>query len=127
MLIPITHEQMTVQRLPWITILVIVANVFIFLITHQQSVREGGRLFGVMEELQAFAERNPGMARDDFPSEDSLAEYQRLVEKFEEINQFARIDNYLAGSSHAPDKTPTPGREAGVRQDIAVRPTAGVE
>ncbi len=47
--------------------------------------------------------------------------------KFEEINERARIDNYLEGSTHAPDKAPTPGREAAVRQDMAVRPTAGVE
>lgn len=46
--------------------------------------------------------------------------------KFEEINERARVDNYLAGSSHAPPKPAAPGQEASVRQDTAVRPTAGV-
>ena len=31
MLIPLTHEQMSVQRLPWITIGIMMANAFIFL------------------------------------------------------------------------------------------------
>lgn len=48
-----------------------------------------------------------------------------MGQKFEEINERARVDNYLAGSSHAPDKEHPTG-EAGVRQDTAVRPTAGV-
>jgi parvulin-like peptidyl-prolyl isomerase len=45
-----------------------------------------------------------------------------MSEKFEEINAAARVDNYLAGSSHSPDKG-----EAAVRQDTAVRPTAGMQ
>lgn len=44
-----------------------------------------------------------------------------MSEKFEEINAAARVDNYLAGSSHSPDRG-----DAAVRQDTAVRPTAGM-
>ncbi|MCC6494288.1 MAG: peptidylprolyl isomerase [Pirellulales bacterium] len=43
--------------------------------------------------------------------------------KFEEINERARVDNYLAGTSQSPEKpkaSPQP-----VREDTAVRPTAG--
>jgi len=87
MIIPLTHEQMTVQRLPWITILIMIINVFVFLYTHPQAKRDEGRLYGVLEELQAFAERNPGMEQEDFPNEESLAEYQRLVQRFEEVNR----------------------------------------
>lgn len=52
--------------------------------------------------------------------------------KFEEINSRARVDNYLAGSTHAPE-SPRPavgapgGDQATVREDTAVRPTAAVE
>ncbi|RIK74482.1 MAG: peptidylprolyl isomerase [Planctomycetota bacterium] len=42
--------------------------------------------------------------------------------KFEEINERARVDNYLAGTSHAP---PKPKAEQPIRADAAVRPTAG--
>ncbi len=94
MLIPLTHEQMTVQRLPWITILVMMANVYIFLITHPQAQREEERLYSMMEELQEFAERNPGIAEEDFSSEESLAEYQRLVAKLEEGNQGRLFGRY---------------------------------
>jgi parvulin-like peptidyl-prolyl isomerase len=48
-----------------------------------------------------------------------------MSEKFEEINAAARVDNYLAGSSHAPDRGE--GAKAAVRQDTAVRPTAGMQ
>jgi parvulin-like peptidyl-prolyl isomerase len=46
-----------------------------------------------------------------------------MGQKFEEINAKARVDNYLAGTSHAP---PEKGQGAGmpkVREDAAVRPT----
>lgn len=42
--------------------------------------------------------------------------------KFEEINERARVDNYLAGTSQAPAK---PKAEQPVRTDAAVRPTVG--
>ena len=41
-----------------------------------------------------------------------------MGEKFESIREHSRIDNYLAGTSHAPPK------QAKVQQDSAVRPTA---
>jgi parvulin-like peptidyl-prolyl isomerase len=48
-----------------------------------------------------------------------------MSEKFMQINEHARVDNYLAGTSHAPDVAPT-GKQPPVVQDAAVRPTAGV-
>ena len=47
-----------------------------------------------------------------------------MGQKFEEINAQARVDNYLAGTSHAPDK-PKGNAQQPVREDTAVRPTAG--
>ncbi len=42
-----------------------------------------------------------------------------MSEKFESIRAHSRIDNYLAGTSHAP------AGQAKLHQDAAVRPTAG--
>jgi parvulin-like peptidyl-prolyl isomerase len=42
-----------------------------------------------------------------------------MGEKFEEINSRARVDNYLAGSTHEP----APAKPGVVREDTAVRPT----
>ncbi len=42
-----------------------------------------------------------------------------MGEKFEEINSRARVDNYLAGSTHEPDQP----KAGAVREDTAVRPT----
>lgn len=52
-----------------------------------------------------------------------------MGQKFEEINAAARVDNYLAGTSRTPSKAggarPDDANRAAVRQDTAVRPTAG--
>ena len=45
-----------------------------------------------------------------------------MSEKFELIREQARVDNYLSGTSRSPDKE---HGQAEVRQDTAVRPTAG--
>ena len=87
MLIPLTHEQMTVQRLPWITALIIIANVYVFLVTNPRAQREEEQLYQVVEELQDFAERNPGIAEEHFSSEQDLAEYQALVTQLQELNR----------------------------------------
>jgi parvulin-like peptidyl-prolyl isomerase len=48
-----------------------------------------------------------------------------MGQKFEEIHSRARIDNYLAGTSHEPEKPAASGGQARVREDAAVQPTAG--
>jgi parvulin-like peptidyl-prolyl isomerase len=47
-----------------------------------------------------------------------------MGEKFEEIRSRARIDNYLAGTSQAPERVKDPSPE-NPRVDTAVRPTSG--
>ncbi|MAT72214.1 MAG: peptidylprolyl isomerase [Planctomycetaceae bacterium] len=47
-----------------------------------------------------------------------------MSQKFEEIRSRARVDNYLAGTSYAPEKASD--GQAEIRQDTAVRPTSGV-
>jgi parvulin-like peptidyl-prolyl isomerase len=48
-----------------------------------------------------------------------------MATKFEEIRTRARIDNFLAGTSQAPERVKPDGNQPGVRVDAAVRPTAG--
>jgi len=59
------------------------------------------------------------LARDIYEKKLRMA----MSEKFESIREAARVDNYLAGTSHEPA-----GRnaQAQVRRDTAVKPTAGV-
>jgi parvulin-like peptidyl-prolyl isomerase len=47
-----------------------------------------------------------------------------MGQKFEQINAAARVDNYLSGTSHQPDK-PSGTAQQPVRSDTAVRPTSG--
>jgi parvulin-like peptidyl-prolyl isomerase len=48
-----------------------------------------------------------------------------MGQKFEELRSKARIDNFLAGTSQAPDRVKPEAGEAKARLDAAVRPTAG--
>ncbi len=48
-----------------------------------------------------------------------------MGEKFEEIRSRARIDNFLAGTSQAPDRVKPDPNRPNQRVDSAVRPTAG--
>ena len=69
-----------------------------------------------------MAEVQDILKRDIFEKKLRLA----MNEKFEAIRTNSRIDNYLAGTSHAPPSSgenPVPGRS--IRRDEAVRPTAG--
>jgi parvulin-like peptidyl-prolyl isomerase len=45
-----------------------------------------------------------------------------MSEKFEQINENARVDNYLAGTSHTPDAKKS-AEQTPTRTDTAVRPT----
>jgi hypothetical protein len=50
-----------------------------------------------------------------------------MSEKFTQINERARVDNYLSGTTHAPPEpqNSATGAVGAVRQDRAVLPTAG--
>jgi parvulin-like peptidyl-prolyl isomerase len=48
-----------------------------------------------------------------------------MGQQFEKIRSEARIDNFLAGTSHSPDRVKAEAREGAPRVDSAVRPTAG--
>jgi hypothetical protein len=49
-----------------------------------------------------------------------------MGQKFEEINAQARVDNYLAGTSRQPEKAKGNAQQpVALREDTAVRPTAG--
>ena len=48
MILPLTHERMTVQRLPWITIGIIAINVVVFIPTWQIAVTDQEELYEVL-------------------------------------------------------------------------------
>ena len=48
----------------------------------------------MIDELHEFAAANPGMSQEDFSSEEELGEYQRLVEKFNNINRIRLFGRY---------------------------------
>lgn len=49
-----------------------------------------------------------------------------MSEKFESIRESSRIDNYLAGTSHAPVEKTAKSKDGGLLQDPAVRPATGM-
>ena len=61
------------------------------------------------------------LARDIYEKKLRIA----MSEKFEQLREQSRIDNYLAGTSHAPPER-TAKQQDGLLQDSAVQPTSGV-
>jgi parvulin-like peptidyl-prolyl isomerase len=88
-----------------------VADKWVILLCEGRTVRMDIDLESVREELY----------RDIHEKKLRIA----MGQKFEEINSQARVDNYLAGTSHQPDK-PNRSAQQPVREDTAVRPTAAV-
>jgi parvulin-like peptidyl-prolyl isomerase len=87
-----------------------VADKFIILLCEGRTERMDIDLDTVRNDLQ----------RDIFEKKLRMA----MGQKFEEMNAQARVDNYLVGTSHAPDKAKSNARQP-VREDTAVRPTVG--
>jgi len=58
MILPLSHERMTVQRLPWVTIVIIALNLAVFLLTWPQAIADYARMEEVLLEIdekrQAF-------------------------------------------------------------------------
>ena len=65
MILPLTHERMTVQRLPWVTIGIITLNVVAFLATWPTAQADYDRLDEVVQEVQAYAEEHPRVLQED--------------------------------------------------------------
>jgi membrane associated rhomboid family serine protease len=94
MILPLTHEKMTVQRLPWITIFIIALNLFVFLFTWPHARRDQEKIYEVIEELEKLAQSQPGIYQEDFDSREALEEYKRLVARFEETNRDSLFGRY---------------------------------
>ncbi len=73
-LLPIGHEDQRVIRLPWVTILLVVANVAVFLLTHEIADRQSTAMRRQFREVVTFAQEHPylrlpeGLRRDGKPS-----------------------------------------------------------
>jgi len=59
MLIPIGHEDQQVTRLPWVTILLVAANVLIFLLTNQVVQQQAAETRQRVEEIVRYANEHP--------------------------------------------------------------------
>jgi len=59
MLIPIGHEDQQVTRLPWVTILLVAANVLIFLLTNQIVQQQAAETRQRVEQLVRYANEHP--------------------------------------------------------------------
>jgi membrane associated rhomboid family serine protease len=77
MILPLTHERMTVQRLPWVTIVIIALNLAVFLVTWPQAISDYARMEEVMWEIDAYAAEHP-----DLPES---VELQSLLARWDEV------------------------------------------
>jgi membrane associated rhomboid family serine protease len=59
MILPLTHERMTVQRLPWVTIVIIALNLAVFLVTWPRAKADYARMEEVLMDIDAYAAEHP--------------------------------------------------------------------
>lgn len=94
MILPLTHERMTLQRLPWVTIVIIALNFVVFAFTWLPAQRDQEKLWDVIDDIEVFAESNPGIANEDFTSQEALEQYKRLLERLEEAKSESLFGEY---------------------------------
>ena len=64
-LLPLSHDRMTVQRLPWVTIVILAVNVVAFMITWPMAQRDDVRTAEARDALVDYASLHPGIWEDD--------------------------------------------------------------
>jgi len=77
MILPLTHERMTVQRLAWVTIVIIALNLAVFLVTWPQAVSVYARMEEVLVEIDAWAAEHPSLPES--------VELQSLLARWDEV------------------------------------------
>ena len=65
MLIPIGHEDQQVRRLPWMTILLVAANVLVFLFTNQIAQQQASETRQRVQEVVRYAAERPYLRVSD--------------------------------------------------------------
>ena len=65
MLIPIGHEDQQVRRLPWMTILLVAANVLVFLFTNQIAQQQASETRQRVQEIVRYAAERPYLRVSD--------------------------------------------------------------
>jgi len=83
MLIPLTHERMTVQRLPWVTIGIIAMNFVVFAFCWPTAQQDETRSADAWDELITHTEAYPGVWEEDCTRCRGRAEFDALRERFE--------------------------------------------
>jgi membrane associated rhomboid family serine protease len=77
MILPLTHDRMTVQRLPWVTIAILALNLVVFLATWPRASRDYARMDDLLVEIDIYASDHP----DGFDT----VEAQSLLARWEEL------------------------------------------
>jgi membrane associated rhomboid family serine protease len=85
MILPLTHERMTVQRLPWVTISILALNFVVFLATWPIALRDYARSEAAYDELEIYAAQHPEVLEENCERCPANAEFQVRLGKLEEI------------------------------------------
>lgn len=99
MLIPIGHEDQQVRRLPWMTVLLVAANVLVFLFTNQIAQQQAAETRQRVQEIVRYAAERPhlrvsdelrrvvppGLPRAELSSETVAREQARLDDMLAEL------------------------------------------
>jgi membrane associated rhomboid family serine protease len=85
MILPLTHERMTVQRLPWVTIGIIGLNVVVFIATWPIALRDYARAKAAYDELEIYALQHPEVLEENCERCPADAAFRDRLGKLEEI------------------------------------------
>ncbi len=100
MILPLTHEKMTVQRLPWITIGILALNMIVFLITWPQVRRDQENQQDIQVAIHELSRTHPGMTEDDFDNGSALERYHELTDRLEDVTVNSLFGRYGFVPSH---------------------------
>lgn len=82
MILPLSHDRMTVQRLPWVTIGIILVNILVFFVTWPQARRDYARLDEFGQVLEDYAMSHPGVLEEGCETCPENVEFQEMVSEW---------------------------------------------
>lgn len=85
MLIPLSHDRMTLQRLPWVTVGIIVVNLVVFLFTWPEARREYEQLDEFALDIEDYAYSHPSVLEEDCESCPETLELDRMIEEWKAL------------------------------------------
>jgi membrane associated rhomboid family serine protease len=105
MILPLTHDRMTLQRLPWVTLTIVALNFIVFLATWPRAVADYARTDEVAVEIEAFVMHHPDVLEVECERCPDNVELDELVARWEQ----SRSEHIFSRYGYVPARPTTVG------------------